>query len=94
MNKQAYFDDKIYLSPKNWDEDLNSFDSIYFDRMKTRTFNAIKNLYSLHDFTAREICDLYDVPFQSQYNKLFYTIFGQKGKAHGGKRKGSGQKKK
>jgi len=61
-----------------------------FDRIKLKTFKAIEKLYLIHDFTAREICELYGVAFESRYNKLFYTVFGSKGKGHGGSRKGAG----
>jgi hypothetical protein len=74
--------------------ELEEYDSVLFFRLKQQTMQAIKNLYLVHDMTAREICDLYGCECTPEIQRVFFTLFGAKGKGHGGSRRGSGQKKK
>lgn len=54
---------------------------------------TLRNLYVEEDKTVREIAEYYQIPYTSYLQKLFFWVF-PKGKGKGGKRKGSGQKKK
>ncbi len=62
-------------------------DSITEWVLKKKTMQAIHRLYHDLDLTVRDICHLYGFEYKSEYQKLFYKIFGPKGKSHGGSRR-------
>jgi|GEM_PF-3537727 uncharacterized protein YeeX (DUF496 family) len=80
--KQNYFDDVQY--------DLRTPANIFDNEKKIA---LLKNMYIFQDMTVREICTHFEVDYEPRIQKLFYKVFGAKGKGHGGQRKNSGNKK-
>ena len=80
--KRNYFDDVQY--------DLRTPANIFDNQKK---IELLKKMYVFDDMTVREICDSFDVNYEPKIQKLFYKVFGAKGKGHGGSRKNSGNKK-
>lgn len=68
-------------------------DSVTEFELKEKIIESCRKMYLQFDMTAREICHVYGSEFKPSYNKLFYTLFGSKGKGHGGARKLTNQKK-
>ena len=62
-------------------------DSVTEWKIKQITLAAIQRLYKDCDMTVRDICHVYGIEYQAEYQKLFYTLFGPKGHSHGGSRR-------
>lgn len=81
----------IYSIIENIDQKKNRYDSDSVTEfvLKRKTLSAIHRLYHDLDLTVRDICYLYDFEYHPGYQKLFYQVFGPKGKRHGGRRRGN-----
>lgn len=64
-------------------------DSVNEFVMREKTLKAIERLYRHFDFTVRDICFAYEIEYKPEYQKLFFKLFGAKGKGHGGARRNS-----
>lgn len=73
-------------------EPFRESDSVSEFEMREKIIESCRKMYQQFDMTAREICHVYDCEFKPEYNKLFYTLFGAKGKGHGGSRRLTNQK--
>ena len=62
-------------------------DSVSEFELKAKIIESCRRMYQQFDMTAREICHIYGAEFKPSYNKLFYSLFGPKGKGHGGARR-------
>jgi hypothetical protein len=64
--------------------------SVSVFRAKQAVLTAVLSYYETH--TARETCELFDIPFKPDYIKILHRL-APKNMGLGGSRKGSGQKK-
>jgi|DEB0MinimDraft_6_1074348.scaffolds.fasta_scaffold57600_1 hypothetical protein len=80
----------IYSIIEDIDQDnrtVQDSDSVTEWTIKQKTIAAIKRLYHDADFTVRDICTVYGIEYKPEYQKLFFKLFGSKGKGHGGARR-------
>lgn len=61
-----------------------------YDDTKIET---LRHLYIEEDMSVKEICNHYGVEYTSYLQKLFFIVFGAKGKGWGGARKNAGKRK-
>jgi hypothetical protein len=86
----------IYQIIEDLDQDnrpASESDSVTEWQIKKKTLIAIRRLYHELDLTARDICYIYGIDYYPGINKLFYKVFGPKGKGHGGSRRGASKTK-
>lgn len=57
------------------------------DEADKAVLSLLRHMYIDEDMTARQICENFGAPYTPEIQKLFFVVFGAKGKGWGGARR-------